>query len=78
MSHLESYRLAEILKTSFTEEILSGSCVEQVALCLFGANTVTNIVKKSLPNISSCSPMNAILSSYIETVVRGRHKTAFS
>jgi hypothetical protein len=44
MSHKESYRVEEIVKTNFTVEILSGSCVEHVALCLFGENTVTNNV----------------------------------
>ena len=32
ISHEESYRAAEMVKTNFTAEILSGSCVEHVAL----------------------------------------------
>jgi hypothetical protein len=65
-----------MVKTTFTAEILIGSCVEHVALCLFRENTVTNIVKTSLPTFSLSSPINAILRRYIETSVRETHKMA--
>jgi hypothetical protein len=74
MSHQESYRVAEMVKANFTAEMLIGSCVEHVALCLFREHTVTNIVKTSLTKFSDSSLINAILRRYIETLVRKRHK----
>jgi hypothetical protein len=81
VSRQESYRVIEVVKTNFTAEILSGSCVEHLVLWLFGENTVTNIVKTSLPMFNVSIPFNAILRRYIETLIRERHnmiRIAFS
>jgi hypothetical protein len=62
------------METVMKRPVFSSSYLAHLALCLFGQNTVTNIVKTSLSKLSASNPICATLGRYIETLVRERHK----